>query len=168
MRACKIHVLIAALFAGQTIAFDAAKLITPDIVLKRWILAAVLLVVASVCWQLARLDDKPAKIHKLVWLLILTDIVFASLTVYASRGMASKAVLLFVIPILLAAVLGRKGVIYLAAAMSAAAYAVTCVAYFVLNFNEGYKIELYGEIGLYAALLIVLASLCWTLVRTKH
>lgn len=168
VRACKVHVFIGIAFIAQVIAYDASKLITPEVVLKRWVVAALLVLVASVCWYMARLSDSPKRIHNLVWLLILTDMAVASFNVYTQRGMASRAVLLFVIPILVAATLQRKGAIYLTAIIAAVTYIVTAIAYFVLNFNEGYKIELYGEIFFYSAVLFAVASLSWALVRTKH
>jgi hypothetical protein len=82
--------------------------------------------------------------------------------------MASRAVFLFALPILVAACLHRWGMIQLTAILSVVAYIVTAIAYFVLNFNEGYKIELYGEIGFYSALILAFGSMVWALVRSKH
>lgn len=168
VRACKVHVFIGIAFIAQVIAYDASKLITPEVVLKRWVVAALLILVASVCWYLARLSDSPRRIHNLAWVLILTDMAVASFSVYTQRGMASRAVLLFIIPILVAATLQRKGAIYLTAIIAAVTYIVTAIAYFTLNFNEGYKIELYGEIFFYSAMLFTVASISWALVRSKH
>ena len=168
VRACKVHIFIGLAFIAQVIAYDASKLITPEVVLKRWIVAAALVIVASVCWYIARLNDSAQRIHQLAWVLIGADMAVASFSVYTQRGMASRAVLLFVIPILVAATLQRKGAIYLTSIMAAVTYIVTAIAYFVLNFNEGYKIELYGEIFFYSAMLFAVAGLCWSLVRSKH
>jgi hypothetical protein len=167
VRACKWHIFIGAAFIAQIIAYDASKLITPDIVLKRWVVASGLLVIAAICWYIARLNDNPKRIHQLAWLLISSDMAVASFSVYTQRGMASRAVFLFAAPILLAATLHRKTTIYLTAILAIVVYLVTSVAYFVLNFNEGYKIELYGEIFFYSALIFILAGLSWNLVRGK-
>lgn len=167
IRVAKIHVLIGLVFAGQIIAYDAAKLITPEIVLKRWVALSIFLLGAFITWYLARLNNSLGVARNLVWFLVATDLIFASYMVYSTRGMASKAVFLFILPILVAACLKRKGAIYLVAALSATSYIVTAIAYFALNFNEGYKIELYGEIAFYGTLLIAIGGMAWALVRTK-
>ena len=168
IRVAKVHILIGIFFAAQIIAYDAARLITPEIVLKRWIFLSVLLVGAAVTWYLARLNNSSAVVRNLVWFLVSIDLVVASFAVYTQRGMASRAVLLFVIPILTAAVLQRKGAIYLVSALAVVVYTVTALAYFVLNFNEGYKIELYGEIGFYSGILLAVGWTAWALVRHKR
>lgn len=168
VRVSKIHVFIAAAFAAQLIIYDAGKLITPDVVLKRWVSIGLLATVSAIVWFLARTKDEPKLANKLVYGLILTDIIIACFNVYTQRGMASRAVILFVIPIITAAVLKRKGLIYLTAVLSAVSYIVTAVAYFVLNFNEGYKLELYGEILFYSTIILTVAGLTWSVTRTKH
>jgi hypothetical protein len=167
VRISKLHILIGLAYIAQIIAFDASKLVTPDVVLKRWIAVSLLIVVAGVCWFLARTKDEPKLANKLVWALVITDIIFASFNVYTQRGMASKAVLFYVLAILSASVLRRKGAIYLTGLLSVVAYLATCIAYFVLNFNEGYKVELYSEIGFYSAVLLVISGMLWALVRTN-
>lgn len=168
VRACKIHVFIGLALIAQLIAYDASKLITPEVVLKRWVVAAILVLTAAVCWYVVRLNDSTHRIHQLAWLLIIVDTAVASFSIYTQRGMASRAVLLFIIPILVAATLQRKGAIYLTAIIAAVTYIVTAIAYFTLNFNEGYKVELYGEIFFYSAMLFAVAGMTWSLVRTKH
>jgi hypothetical protein len=168
IRVSKIHVLIGLIFVVQIIVYDAGKLITPEVVLKRWLMTGLLILVASLCWFLARTKQESILAHKLVWTLVATDLILGSFYTYTQRGMASRAVILFVLPILTAAILRRKGTIYLAAVTSAVVYVVTAIAYFVLNFNEGYKLELYGEIGFYSALLFAVAGLTWALVRPKR
>lgn len=166
LRIAKIHMLVGAFFAAQIIAYDAAKLITPEIVLKRWVIGTLLVAAALIAWYLARLNNSAAVTRNLVWFLVITDFIFASFMVYTTRGMASKAVFLFVLGILTAAALKRGSAIYFASAIAVLTYLVTAVAYFVLNFNEGYKIELYGEIGFYSALLLVIGWLTRAVIRT--
>lgn len=168
IRIAKIQVLIGLILGIQIIVYDAGKLITPDVVLKRWSITALMVLTAAVCWYLARINNKPNVIRNLVWILISVDLIVASFSVYTQRGMASRAVLLFVIPILTAAALQRKGAIYLTSLVAVLVYIVTAVAYFVLNFNEGYKLELYGEIGFYSAILLCVGGISWALVRNKH
>lgn len=168
IRIAKLHMALATVLAVQIIIYDAGKLITPEAVLKRWIFTGVLAFSAVVVWYLARLNDTRTVIRNLVWYLIAVDIIFASFSVYTQRGMASRAVLLFILPILVSSVLHRWGVIFLTAVLSVITYIVTAVAYFVLNFNEGYKLELYGEILFYSAVMLIIARIIWTLVRNKN
>lgn len=167
VRVAKVHVFVGLAFAAQIIAYDSAQLITPDVVLKRWGWTTALVVVACFCWYRARISEKPGSLNKLVWLLVLMDLAIASFSVYTQRGMASRAVILFVLAILTAGVLQRKGAIYFAGIMAVLVYMATAVAYFVLNFNEGYKIELYGEIGFYSAILLAVSALTWSLTKTR-
>ncbi|MDQ5886532.1 MAG: hypothetical protein QG628_929 [Patescibacteria group bacterium] len=161
-----IHFLYVLVLSAQIIVFDAGKLINPETVLQRWIATGLLLLVTTIVWYISRnRSGESATSKKLIGMLILADIAMASYSVYISRGMASKAVLLFVIPIIVSCVLARKSALIATAVLSIAAYVVTSVAYFVLNFNEGYKIELYGEIGFYSALFVVIALLLWVFIR---
>ncbi len=168
VRIAKLHVIIAMFFGLQIILYDAGKLITPEVVLKRWIITGLLVIAGAICWYLARINDSARVIRNLAWFLIAVDLIVASFTVYTQRGMASRAVFLFILPILVAGTLHRWGTIYLTAVLAVVTYVITAIAYFVINFNEGYKLELYGEVFFYSALLLASASMIWALVRSKH
>lgn len=168
LRLSRVHFIYVAAFALQTIIYDAWNLVAPNAVMNRWIMTASLLIVTSAVWYLAHNTAKTTLIFKsLVWLLILTDIAAASFNVYTQRGMSSRAVMLYAIPIAVASVLLSRVAIFATAAICAAAYFSTAYAYFVLNFNEGYKIELYGEVGFYCAIFFIIASLLWVGIRSK-
>jgi len=167
--ASKIHFVLAGLLAFQIILYDASKLITPEVVLKRWLATAGLLVVAVVVWYLAKNRFAHAFGYRILALtLILSDIALASFAVYSQRGMASRAVILYLLAIATAAILASRSALFGTAALCVAAYTATAVGYFVLNFNEGYKVELYGEIGFYSAVLFILAALIWKAVGSKN
>jgi hypothetical protein len=166
LRVTRIHFLFVIAVALQIIVLDAGRVITPNIVLLRWLGVAVLAAVVSVVWMLAHNNTKPADYYKyLLGLLITADILFASLFVYLQRGMASRAVFLFAIPIVTSVVLLSRPAIFATAIACAAAYIAAAVSYFVLNFNEGYKIELYGEVGFYSLVLLLLAALLSAFVK---
>jgi hypothetical protein len=168
VRISKLHFLLALAYVVQIVAYDAAKLITPDVVLNRWYAIAALTGIAVAVWYLARTQATSTNNYKgLAWLLILSDIAFAAFNVYTQRGMASRAVLLFVIPIVVSAALLSRVSLFATAILAVAAYTTVAVAYFVHFFNEGYKIELYGEIFFYSALLLIIAGLLWAVVRAK-
>jgi hypothetical protein len=169
LKVSKLHFLYAALIALQIIIYDAWELITPDSVLKRWLAVATLALVAIAVWYMSHSQSrKQASYTSLVWALILIDTIIAAYFIYLQRGMASKYVALFAIPILTAGVLLKRSAVFTAAALSIVAYVVTCVSYFVLNFNEGYKVELYGEIVFYSGVFMLVAALVWALTRDKN
>lgn len=164
------HFLYVALLIGQAILYDASKLITPDVVLKRWLVATMLLAVTAVVWFLTKgkLSTSTVFYKCLVFALIVADIIVASFNIYTQRGMSSRAVLLYVIPIIISAILMSRVALFATAILCIAAYTATAQAYFVLNFNEGYKVELYGETGFYSASFLILAGLLWTVIRLKR
>lgn len=169
MRASKVHLFFAFAYIVQLIAYDASKLITPQVVRNRWIATAVLTGVIAAVYYLSRTRSSSTAQYKfLAWLLILADIAFASYNVYTQRGMASRAVVLFIIPIILSAILMSRAAIIATTVLCTAVYTATSVAYFTNYFNEGYKIELYGEILFYSATFFICAGLLWTFVRAKH
>lgn len=168
-RVAVVHFGLVILYLGQLIAYDASKLITPDVVLKRWIAASALAVAAAGVYYAARSRASTVGHFKsLTWVLIFTDIAFAVFNVYTQRGMASRAVLLFILPIVVSGILLSRAALFSTAVICVAAYTATAVAYFVNYFNEGYKIELYGEIFFYSGLFILTAALLWANLKTKR
>lgn len=168
LRVSKFHIVFALLFIAQTIVFHASKVITPELLLKRWVAVSILAAIAIGVWLLARSKPSSAAVYRsAIGLIIIADIAFAAFNVYTQRGYASKSVFLFLIPIIVAAVLLNRSVLYAVAGLCAAVYSSTVVMYFVNNFNEGYMSEMYAEIGLYSGLFIVVAALLWATIH-KH
>jgi hypothetical protein len=160
--------LYALLFIVQTIIFHASKVITPELLLKRWFAAASLLIVTTGVWLFVRnKQNGPAMYRFLLGLLILADIAFAAFNVYTQRGYASKSVLLFLIPIIVASALLSRAALMATAIVAVAVYSTTAISYFVLNFNEGYMSELYAEVGFYSGIFLLTAGLLWSTVK-KH
>ncbi len=161
-----IHFVLIFAYVLQIMVYDAWKLINPETVLLRWMMAAFMLLVTTAVWYLAHTQVSSTSSYKvLVWALILADVSLASFNVYTQRGMASRAVALYAIPIVVSAVLASRAALLATATLCVAAYTTTAVSYFVLNFNEGYKIELYGEVGSYSFLFLILAALLWVAIR---
>jgi hypothetical protein len=79
--------------------------------------------------------------------------------------MASRAVLLYIVPIVVSAVLLSRVAVLMTAALATSAYVLTAIKYFVDYFNEGYKAELYTEVGFYCAMFFVVAALLATIIR---
>lgn len=166
LRVSRAHFLFLAAYALIIIIFDAAKVITPHMILERWIAFALMLATVTLVWYLAH--DRSASalyLKRLTFLLITAGIAMATYNVYAQRGMASRAVMLFAIPIITSAILLSRSAIFAVAAFCATAYVTAAVLYFTLHFNEGYKAELYGEVGFYIAVFFTLASLLATIIH---
>ncbi len=130
---------------------------------------AILTIVSIVAWFFSRSNlARPGTERAWVWILIITDIAFAATNIYLQRGMASRAIILFGLPIITASLLRSKSALITASVLSAVVYMTTALAYFVLNFNEGYNIELYGETIFYAVFLLLQGRLLWALMRSKE
>lgn len=166
LRTARLHFLYVLALVIQIIIYDAAHLVTPTVILRRWIATLMLLSVVTYVWYKARTHAEHYK--SLLFTLLVADIGIASFNVYVQRGMASRAVMLFAIPILVSAVLAKRTVIMTTAVACIIAYTGTAISYFVLNFNEGYKVELYGETGFYSAIFLILALLLWSLIKPKR
>lgn len=167
-RLTNVHYLIALASIGQLVIFDAGKLIPPEVVLQRWIATGIYIGLVTVIWYVSRnRSGQESTLKKLLASMVAIDIAFASFAVYTQRGMASRAVALYAIAIVVAAAINRRSALVASAALSAIAYVTTCVAYFVLHFNEGYKLELYGETGFYAVCMILFALTLWSVVKPE-
>jgi hypothetical protein len=168
LRVAKFHIVFALLFTTQTIIFHASKIITPELLLQRWIAISSLAAIAIAVWLLARSKPSVEAVYRsAIGLVIIADIAFAAFNVYTQRGYASKSVFLFLIPIIVAAVLLNRSVLFAVAGLCAAVYSTTVIMYFVNNFNEGYMSEMYAELGLYSGLFLIVAALLWTTIH-KH
>lgn len=168
-RVARWHLMLVLAYSFQIIAFDSGHLITADIVLMRWIAACVLLAVSALTWFIARSRlAKPETDRFVVWMLILVDIGFAAFNIYIQRGMASRGVILYVIPMCLATVLRSQSALITTALLSIASYMTAVVAYFALHFNEGYKLEIYGESSFYVAVLLIIAAMLWSVIRASN
>jgi len=168
VRIARTHFLLASVIIAQIMIYDAWKLIDPVTVLQRWLVVGLMLAIVSVVWYLARGKSGDLGLYKrLVFTLVAVDIFLASFMVYIQRGMASRAVFLYAIPIIVSSALFTRSALFTASVLSIVAYTVTTVSYFVFNFNEGYKIELYGEVGFYCIIMLIFAELIWSVVRSK-
>lgn len=159
--------MLIGLYVAIIVIYDAFALITPDTLLWRWGAIMGLLVVVATVWYAARAARSAAYYSWLLYAYIIAGIAFAAFNVYIQRGMASKAVILFVLPILYSAVFLRKSSLLFTATVSVAAYVLASMWYAVNNPSEGYKVELYGEIAFYSAILFIVAFLLWVILGAK-
>ncbi len=160
LRTTSLHFYILIAYGAAIIAFDSWNLITHESVAQRWTYGGALAIVCCVVWfLLKRYTLSTRSITFITYALITADILFAAFNVYAQRGMASKAVMLFALPLLVAYQLKDRATLLVTAGLSVTAYSIAAVRYFHLFYGEGYRIELYGEVGFYSALIVVFALL---------
>ena len=164
LRATKVHFFFVGAYVLFILQYDAWKLITPESLLERWTMATVMLVVTTICWYAARSKTSSDAYYKTIaHALILLDVYVAGFSVFTQRGMASRAVMLFAIPIIIASLVSRA-TIFATAALSVAVYSFAAVRYFALNPSEGYKVELYADLSFYSAVFFIIAGLLWVVI----
>ncbi len=160
LRLSRGHFVYIALYGLSIVLFDAWDLLAREAVTQRWTLAVMLLTVTTIVWYLPRLKLSDKRLYLVfIWILLIADILFAALNVYYQRGMASKAVMLFAVPIISASLLKSRSLLLSVCSLSVGAYSFAAVRYFYANYGQGYRVELYGEVGFYAALFFILAGL---------
>ncbi len=168
VRITRAHFFYVAAYTAFVLEYDAWKLITPDSLLQRWTIATIMLVVTTICWYAARNKVKNDQYYAAIaWVLIILDLYVAGFSVFSQRGMASRGVALFAVPIIIATLVSRAA-LFATAALATAVYTFAAVRYFALHPSEGYKVELYGDLTFYSAIFFVLAAFLWIVVsRTK-
>lgn len=168
-KACGLHFAFVAIFAIYTTASDATNLITKELVLNRWIIDVILLFGTGIIWYLAKHRTNYLAFYKGLFVaLVSLDIILASFNVYTQRGMASRAVILFALPILISAFMLKASTVLMTAAASSLAYVLSAAKYFNDYFNEGYKAELIIEVGFYVSVLFIVAILASWLIKFEN
>jgi hypothetical protein len=168
VRVSRIHFAYVGVYIASIIIFDSWNLFTHPAIADRWTLAGALLITTTVCWYIGRMNFSNDSIYLiLIIALVLTDIIFAAMNVYWERGLASKAVALFAIPIVTAATLRSRSTLLASAALCTAAYSISAVRYYNLHYGESFRIELYGYVGLFCASFFILAAILMVLIQPK-
>lgn len=162
----RAHFWYIGFIALSIVIFDSTHLITRESVQKRWASAVLLLIATTLIWYFVRRNTKTESYYRiLTYALIVTDILFAAYFVYLDRGMASRNIMLFAVPLVVSALLNSRAAIFATATLCTAAYVFASTKYFYDYFNEGYKAELYGVMLLYTACFFVIASILWAIIR---
>ena len=166
VRVTRVHFLYVLAYMVSIVVFDSWNLLTHAAVSTRWTAAVALLVFNTLLWYSARIRYSSSTVYVfLVLALILADIIFAAFSVYWERGLASKAVALFAVPIITSATLRSRSTLAATTILSAAAYSVAAVRYFYLHYGESYRVELYGYLVFYCAIFFVLSWLLWVVIN---
>lgn len=166
LRITRVHYLYVVAYMLSIIIFDSWNLLNHERVAQRWTVAGALVVVNIVIWYLAKSRVQSKALYwSLLSFLITCDILFAALNVYWTRGMASKYVFLFVVPIITAALARSRSLLVATAALSSVAYSIAMVRFFFGNYGQGVRAELYGEIFFFSAMFFVLSGLLMVFFR---
>lgn len=157
------------LYAVSIIVFDSGNLITREAVIQRWSIATAAFVVNTIIWYLSADGIKNRSTRfSLTVVLALVFIAFAGFSTYWERGMASTSTIFYVIPLLIAATLKHRHTLLAVTALSAGTYAFAAVKYFNDFFNEGYRIQLWGNLLLYMGTLFAIAWLIMVIAGLRH
>jgi hypothetical protein len=168
LRVSRVRFAVLVAFAVSTIAGDAWNLIPAGTVLQRWTLLGIVAMINTVIWYASRTNVKSEFYYKvLIFAQIALDLVVVSLFVYSQRGIASRGVMLYALPLVTSAVLLTRSAVYAAATLCASAYALTCIRYQFLHPGEAYKVELYSELFFYGAAFFAIAALLHIVIRSK-
>jgi hypothetical protein len=169
VRITRVHFLYVAAYMASIIVFDSWNLFPHPDIANRWSLAAALLIINTIIWYVARIKFSSDTIYiGLILTLIIADIAFAGFNVYWERGLASKAVALFAIPIVTSATLRSRSSLLATTTLAVAGYSLATIRYFNLHYGEAFRAELYGYVGFYCAIFFILAGLLLIIIRPKN
>lgn len=167
VRVARLHFVYVFMYGAMVIAYDAWKLITNQALIERWTVAVVMLAVTTVVWFIARNTALSSGMYRaLLAALIAMDIFVAGYSIYSGRGMASRGVVLFAIPIVVSAIYLTRSALFATASLCFGVYTYAAIRYFGEHPSEGYKVELYGDLLFYGASFFLFAALLWVLVRS--
>lgn len=160
---------VLAFYALSIVIFDSGNLITRESIIDRWLLFTVLLAVNTIVWYAASqrksIYNRPSAA---ILILSLTLIAFAGFNTYWERGMASTSTILYALPLLTVATLKSRHALIAITTLSAGTYSFAAVKYFNDYFNEGYRIQLWGQIVLYSGVTFALAWLVMIIAGLRH
>jgi len=159
--------LLVGAYVLTTVIYDSWNLLPHDAVSQRWSAACVLIGISIIVWFATKSlrTSNDLYYRGMLYALVVADIIFASYNVFWERGMASKSVMLFAVPILVAAVARSRAALVATATLCVAAYSSATVRYFTLHYGEGFRVQLYGEILFYSALMFVFVAILAVLLR---
>jgi len=159
--------LFTIIFMLSIIVFDSGNLLTRESVIDRASLIFILIVVNTLAWYAAHEKNINSKLAFTAILTILL-IIFAGFMTYWERGMASTSTILYVLPILTIGTLKNRHAIIATSILASATYLFATVKYFNTNFNEGFRIQLWGSNLLYIGTIFTAAWLVMVVADLRH
>ncbi len=168
-RAVKLSFVFIAIYIVQILIYTAWKLLTRDALTERWSVIAAAFAATSVLYLFSRQKNlSSASYRGTIVVLTCVYIAIASFSIYTERGMASNSIILYTIPIIIASLTYSAKTLFATAALAAVTYSASAISYFKHFPSEGYKVELYGQLVYYGAVLFLVAALLWVIVRSKQ
>lgn len=168
VRLSRTHFILLIAYAISVAVYDSAHLMTPEIIMKRAILVSVILAAVCIVWYASHKEQAETKYYKRwLYVLILLDIILAGVSVYTDRGVASRDVVLFMLPIISSSALVNRTAIYGTAVASAATYFAVAMRYYYDHPNEMLHVELYGMLAFHALLFFIASALLWVVIRAR-
>lgn len=166
VRLGRVHFVYILAFFLSVVVFDASNLYTYQAISQLWTAGGVMLTALAVIWFISRLNFSSQWIYiALLAAIILADIAFASYIVWWQHGLYSKSVALYAVPIITAAAVRSRSLVFATAAICAACYSTISVRYFFDNYGLGYRVELWTTIGFFSAMFFVLALLLMIIIN---
>lgn len=142
---------------------------TPEALTNRWTVVAVALGATTALWLFSRRQGLSDLYYRgIIVLLICVYIGVATFSIYSERGMASNAIILYAIPLVISALTYQARSIFATAALASITYSAAAISYFKHFPSEGYKVELYGQLVFYSLILFLLATLLWVVIRSRR
>ncbi len=168
LRLCRVHFIVFLAYAALVAVFDSAHVLTPDVTVRRAGFVATTMLVTLTVWFMGHKEQSESSFYRRrIYALIAADILFISLSMYFDRGIASREVALYALPIVSAGALVNRSAVFGVAAASAVAYFATGMKYRFSYPNEMYNVELYGMMAFYILFMFALASLVWVVDRAR-
>lgn len=147
---------------------QAWKLQPPDVIQSQWIVFGISSLIFLAIFTLShKKKSKPSYYYILILGQIINYIVFVSYIIYAQRGMASPAVILYVIPVLFAAATRASWAVITTAFITGISYCLSVYKYFSDFPSEGYKAEMYGRMLFYFLILMLVSRIIHVLISNK-
>lgn len=168
LRLCRAHFVVFLAYAILVAVFDSARLVTPDVTVRRAVFVAIAMLTTVTVWFMGHKEQAESSFYRRrIYALIAADIVFISLSIYFDRGVASREVALYALPIVSAGTLINRSALFGVAAASSIAYFATVMKYRFAYPNEMYNVELYGMMAFYILFMFVVGSLVWVVDRAR-
>ena len=168
VRSLRLGIAFTIIFALSTLIYKAWKLLTPDILQQRFFIAIGLILIHMVLLVMANKSTNNFRTYKIIlWAQTISFLALAGYAIYSKRGMASNAVVLFLIPIIISSLQRRGKTLFITTTLAATVYSASAITYFRHFPSEGYKVELYGGLLFYCAVFFVIAALLWVLIKSK-
>lgn len=168
LRTARLGFAFIGIYTFSTAIYQAWRLLTPDVIQTRWIVVLLLMSINTTLWWFSHRPRLRAGYYRgIILMQIAMYLGIATYSIYTERGMASNAIILYAIPLIIVALEYSGKALAFTAGACAVSYAAAAIKYFKDFPSEGYKVELYGGIMFYTGILFVLAALLWVLVRSK-